>query len=227
MKEFLVNIVKISLSILIIIFIEEYFFKFTNYIGLHLSNTSFVTLIIYIIEFIFIYIIYGSEIRSAFSKYQNKLGNNILYTAISFIVIFIVMMITNYIVKLIAKNLGIAYDGLSFINVFEKSFDFDLFVLLLKNIIIIPFVKVCIFVLGIDNLFKGKASAFISGFTFALYNAFINGGQFGDVFIMVIPDFVLFVLLSCIYNKNNNIAYSIISLILYELLAGLLVIKLL
>ena len=82
--------------------------------------------------------------------------------------------------------------------------------------IIIPFVKVSIFVLGINNLFKGKIGIFFSGLLYALYEGFLIGGNFGHVFIDVIDEFVLFVLLSYIYRKNSNIAFSIVTFILYE-----------
>ena len=225
MKEFFINIVKLLLSIIIIFFIEKFFFEFTSFLGLKLTENTLVTLIIYIIEFTLIFIIYSNEIKSAFSKYQNKLGSNMLYTLISFIVVFITMMITNYIVKLIASNLNITYNGLNLINIFDKTFNFDLIVLFLKSIIIIPFVKVVIFVLGINNLVKGKASTIISGLTYALYEGFLIGGKFGNVFIDVIDEFVLFIILSYIYKKNNNIAFSIITFILYELLSSLLITK--
>ena len=68
MKEFFINLIKILLSVLIVLFIEEYFFKILGLVGIHLAETNVVRLIIYIIEFVLIYIIYGREISSAFSK---------------------------------------------------------------------------------------------------------------------------------------------------------------
>lgn len=225
MKNAFVNIIKLLLSILIVLFIEEYFFKFTALIGLNLTKTNIITFIIYIIEFVLICIIYGPEIRSAFAKYQNKLGSNFLYSVIAFIVLFITMMITSYIVKLIANNMNIPYEGLQFTNIFNKSFTFDLIITFIVSIIIIPFVKVTIFVLGINNLFTSKFGIFVSGLSYALYKAFLIGGKFGNVFIACLDDFVLFVILSYIYRKNSNIAFSIITFILYELLSVLLINK--
>ena len=225
MKEFIVNLIKLVLSVIVVLFIEEYFFKVMSLVGLHLTETPLVRLIIYILEFIIIYIIYGREISAAFSKYQNKLGSNFLYTVISYIVVFIAMMITNYLVRLVATNLNIRYSGLNYINIFNKTFNFDLIVLFITTMIIIPFVKVSIFVLGINNLFKGKIGIFFSGLLYALYEGFLIGGNFGHVFIDVIDEFVLFVLLSYIYRKNSNIAFSIVTFILYELFSALLITK--
>ena len=227
MKDFFINFIKIILSILIVLFIEEYFFKVLGLIGIELSNNTFVRLIIYLLEMVLIYIIYNGELKSAFSKYQNKFGSNLLYTIISYIVIFIAMMITNYIIKLIATNIKMDYTGLNFVNIFNESFDFNLFVKLIVDMVIIPFVKVTIFVLGINNLVQGKASALISGLSYALYEGFLIGGSVGYVFINVIDEFILFILLSYIYKKNGNIAFSILSFIFYELFSSLIMAKLL
>lgn len=223
MKEFLINLIKLILSVIIVLFVEEYFFKVIGLVGLQLTETPVVKLIIYIIEFIMIYIIYNRELSSAFSKYQSKFGSNVLYTIISYIVIFIAMMITNYLVKLVANSISIKYTGLNFINIFNQKFNFDLIVVFLTTMIIIPFVKVTIFVLGINNLFKGQVGIIFSGLLYALYEAYLIGGNFGNVFIDVIDEFVLFMLLSYVYRKNDNIAYSIITLILYELFSALLI----
>ena len=225
MKDFLVNTIKLVLSILVVLFIEEYFYKALNLVGLQVSETPTIKLIIYILEFIIIYVIYHSEIKSAFSKYQSKLGSNFLNTVVSYIVIFIVMMIVNYIVRLIASNLNIKYSGLNYTNIFSKTFNYELIVLFITSMIIIPFVKVSIFVLGINNLFNGKIGIFLSGLLYALYEGFLIGGNFGHVFIDVIDEFFLFVMLSYLYRKNSNIAYSIITLILYELFSALLITK--
>ena len=227
MKEFLINLVKLLLSIIIVLFTQEYFFKILGLVGIELSNSPVVKLIIYILEFIAIYIIYKAEITSAFSKYQNKLGSNLLYTIISYIVVFITMMITNYLVKLVANNLDIIYTEPNFINIFNEPFDLNLIITFIVDLIIIPFVKVSIFVLGINSLINGKAGSIICGLSYALYEGFMMGGNFGAVFIDCIDELVLFILLSYLYKKNGNIVYSVLTLIFYELFSGLIITKLL
>ena len=226
MKEFFINVIKILLSILIIVFCEEYFFKVMELIGLTISNTPFISLIIYLIEGIIIYIIYGKELRSAFSKYQDKFANNFLYSIISFIVLFVAMMIANYVLKLISNSVNITYHGLSYYNIFNESFSINTVISFIQNIIIIPFIKVSIFVLGINNLVKGKTGPLLSGIGYALYTAFLMSGDLSLIILNVIDEFILFMLLSYIYKKNDNITFSIITLVLYELLTGLLLVKL-
>ena len=223
MKDFLINLIKLLLSLVVILFIEEYFYKALGLVGLTVTETPTIKLIIYILEFIVIYFLYRKEIKSAFSKYQAKMGSNILNTVISYIVIFIAMMIVNYIVKLIAANLNINYSGLNYVNIFNQNFNYDLVVLFITTMLIIPFVKVTIFVLGVDNLFKGKIGVVLSGLLYAHYEGFLIGGNFGHVFIDVIDEFFLFVMLSYVYRKNSNIAYSILTYILYVLFSALLI----
>ena len=136
------------------------------------------------------------------------------------------MMLTNYIVKVLANAFSVNYLGLSFTNIFNKPFNIDLIVIFLKDIIIIPAIKVIVFVLGVNNLFEGKTGIFFSGLLYALYKAYIIKGTFIFLLINVIPYFILFILLSYVYKKNSNIAFSIITYIFYELFASLLIGKL-
>ena len=68
MKDFLVNLIKLILSILVITFTEEYFYKLLDLLKLSINSKSIVSLIVYILIFIIIFIIYKSEITSAFAK---------------------------------------------------------------------------------------------------------------------------------------------------------------
>ena len=127
MKNFFGNLIKLILSILILLFGEEYFYKFMNFLGINLNRISsnIVSLIIYIVIAGCIFIVYKDELQSAFIKYRNKLGSNLLYTVISFIVLFIAIMISNYIAKYVAGLLSVNYKGLSFINVFNQTLSFN------------------------------------------------------------------------------------------------------
>lgn len=226
MKDFLVNLLKLILSILVIMFTEEYFYKLLDFLKLSINNKSVVSLIIYILIFIIIFIIYKSEITSAFLKYKHKLTTNIFYSVISFIVLFIAMMIINYLVAALAKGFNITYEGLNFINIFDYKFSFELIVLIIKDIIIIPFIKVVIFVLGVNNMCSKKTGVFFSGLLYSLYAIYIIchfNASIGYILINMIPYYLLFNILSFIYKKNNNIAYSIVSYGLYELFTSILI----
>ena len=223
MKNFLGNLIKLILSILILLFGEEYFYKFMDFLGINLSKISsnIVSLIIYVVIAGCIFIVYKDELQSAFIKYKNKLGSNLLYTVISFLVLFIAIMISNYIAGLVS----VGYKSLSFINIFNRTFSLDLIITIIKSIIIIPFVKVTIFVLGVNNLVNSKSGIFLSGLVYSLYVFYPFKAALLYMVVNAIVSFVLFSILAYIYKKNNNIAFSILTYILYVLFAGLLTVK--
>ena len=220
MKDFLVNLIKLILSVLVIMFTEEYFYKLLDLLKLSINSKALVSLIVYILIFIIIYIIYKGEVNAAFAKYKHKLTTNIFYSVISFMVLFIAMMIIDYLVAALAKGFNITYEGLSFVNIFDYSFSFELIAIIIKDIIIVPFIKVVIFVLGVNNMCSKKTGMFFSGlfYTMCHFNASIS-----YVLINMIPYYLLFNMLSFIYKKNNNIAYSIVSYGLYELFTSVLI----
>lgn len=228
MKNGLGYLIKLIVSILLIMYTETYFWCLMNALDINLSNinSNIISLVIYIILFALIFLVYRAEIKNAFSKFDNKIGTNLLYTLVAFIIIFASMMLTNYIVKVLANAFSVNYLGLSFTNIFNKPFNIDLIVIFLKDIIIIPAIKVIVFVLGVNNLFEGKTGIFFSGLLYALYKAYIIKGTFIFLLINVIPYLILFILLSYVYKKNSNIAFSIITYIFYELFASLLIGKL-
>jgi hypothetical protein len=228
MKNGLGYLIKLIVSILLIMYTETYFWRLMNALDINLSNinSNIISLVIYIILFALIFLVYRAEIKSAFNKFDNKIGTNLLYTLVAFIIIFASMMLTNYIVKVLANAFSVNYLDLSFTNIFNKPFNIDLIVIFLKDIIIIPAIKVIVFVLGVNNLFEGKTGIFFSGLLYAIYKAYIIKGPFIFLLINVIPYFILFILLSYVYKKNSNIAFSIITYIFYELFASLLIGKL-
>lgn len=226
MKNFLVNLLKLILSILILMFTEKYFYKFLDLIHLKITSTNLLSLIIYILISVLIFIIFKSELIAAYNKYRHKLATNLFYSILSFIIIFIAMMIIDYLVLALSKGFNITYNGLHFIDIFTKKFNFDLVALIIKDIIIIPFIKVVIFVLGVNNMVGRKTGAFMSGLLYSLYMIYVIcnfNASIGYIFINAIPYYCLFAMISFIYKKNNNISYSIVVYILYELFANLLI----
>ncbi len=225
MRNGLGYLIKLVLSILLIMYTETYFWRLIDALNINLGNinANIISLIINLIIFALIYFVYRSEIKSAFNKFDNKIGTNIIYTLVSFIIIFFAIMLTNYIARVVAGAFNVNYIGYPFTNIFDKPFNLDLIIIFIKDIVIIPMIKVVVFVLGVNNLFEGKTGIFFSGLLYALYKAYLIKGEFIFLLINVIPYFILFILLSYIYKKNSNIAFSIITYILYELLSSVLI----
>lgn len=219
------NFIKFVLSLILLLFTEEYFFKIMKYLHIDLSgvNTLLVSTIIYIILFAMIFIIYKGEIKSAFNRYNNHFGENILYTIISFVVLFIVMMILNYLCKIVGKSFHITYHELGFINIFNKKLSVNLILQIIRDIILKPFIKVTVFVLGVNEFTGGKEGTIISGLLYGIYMGYLMGGSISFIIVNVIPIVIMMMILSFINNKHGNIAYSIITLMLYELFSAILI----
>ena len=87
MKDFFVNLFKLILSILIFLFTEQYVYKVLNSLGVSIHNKNFISLVIYVIMAVCIYIVYKDDINAAFHKYKYKLTTNLFYTVLSFIIV--------------------------------------------------------------------------------------------------------------------------------------------
>lgn len=221
MKDFAVNLIRLLLSFIILLFSEEYFYKFLSLFKINISKT-FTSIILYIIISFFIYLIYKPELKSEFKKFKRKLMSNMVYAFVAFLIIFVTMLVSNYILSVIAKSFYISYNSISFYNIFNKPFNLDLIIEILKKIILIPYLKVTIFDLGVNRLFSYSGSIFASGLAAALYNAYLIKGTIGYMIVNSSLTFILFMLLALIYRKNNNIVTSIVTYSIYMLLASVL-----
>lgn len=221
MKDFAVNLIRLLLSFIILLFSEEYFYKFLSLFKINISKT-FTSIILYIIISFFIYLIYKPELKSEFKKFKRKFMSNMVYAFVAFLIIFVTMLVSNYILSVIAKSFYISYNSISFYNIFNKPFNLDLIIEILKNIILIPYLKVTIFDLGVNRLFSYGGSIFASGLAAALYNAYLIKGTIGYMIVNSSLTFILFMLLALIYRKNNNIVTSIVTYSIYMLLASVL-----
>lgn len=221
MKDFAVNLIRLLLSFIILLFSEEYFYKFLSLFKINISKT-FTSIILYVLISFFIYLIYKPELKSEFKKFKRKFMSNIVYAFVAFLIIFVTMLVSNYILSIIAKSFYINYNGISFYNIFNKPFNLELILEFLKNIILIPYLKVTIFDLGVNRLFSYSGSIFASGLAAALYNAYLIKGSIGYMIVNSSLTFILFMLLALIYRKNNNIVTSIVTYSIYILLASVL-----
>lgn len=221
MKDFAVNLIRLLLSFIILLFSEEYFYKFLSLFKINISKT-FTSIILYVLISFFIYLIYKPELKNEFKKFKRKFMSNMVYAFIAFLIIFVTMLVSNYILSVIAKSFYINYNGISFYNIFNKPFNLDLILEFLKNIILIPYLKVTIFDLGVNRLFSYSGSIFASGLAAALYNAYLIKGSIGYMIVNSSLTFILFMLLALIYRKNNNIVTSIVTYSIYILLASVL-----
>jgi hypothetical protein len=224
-------LIKLIISIAVLVFASKYYYWFLNLIGIKTNGLSNLTLdllnvLLYFIIFLAIYIIYKEEIRSGFNRFRHKFASNILYCLMAFVITLILVIITNYLCKALANSFHLSYYGISYLNIFNKTLDLNLIIIFIKSAILLPIIYVAVFVLGVNNLCDGNIGIILSGLLFAAFIAYIDKYTgIGNIIINVMPRFILFCILAYIYRKNNNIAFSIVTYILFMLLAGLLVTK--
>lgn len=233
MKNTLTGIIKIILGILLITYGEKYFFSILPLIGINISALSFLvkdllSVFFYFLVFIIILYIYR-DVFSDFRRFKRNIFPNILMSIVFFAVITLIIAITNYLGENLADSFKVNYIGLTNYNIFNNSIDIYFVFDFIKNIIIVPIVKIIIYVLGISSLFYSKKRGVIfSGLGAALITGINMPGSLIYIFINIIPYFVLYLSLGYIYRKNNtNIWYSITTFILYSLFGSILLAKIL
>ena len=234
MGKWLGGILKILLCILLVMYAESYFFEGLSLIGINASNLSYfikelLILILYILISLLIWKIYHEDLQGDGKRYRRNVFPNILMSIVFFVVLTGILAVTGYLCDVTAKSFRINYSGLSHLNIFNDQLDIYLIFLIIKEIILIPFIKTTVFVLGINELFYSKKTGMLcSGLFAALAVGISMSGSLLYILFNVIPYFVLYFTLAYIYRKNNNnIWYSIITFCLYALLAQVLLSKIL
>lgn len=232
MKKNIIGILKIILSVLLITYGEKYFISSLSLIGVNTLNLTTIVkevlvLVYYVLIFILIYYIYHDDIASDFRRFKRNIFPNILMSIVFFMVITLLISITNYLSSNLADAIQVKYIPLLNKNIFNNTFDLYFIFNFIKSILIIPFIKCIIFVLGINKLFSSRNTGILfSGLIAAIVAGINMSGSFIFILINVIPYFVLYISLAYIYRKNNtNIYYSVTSIILYTMLSNILLTK--
>ncbi len=232
MKKNIIGILKIILSVLLITYGEKYFISSLSLIGINTLNLTTIVkevlvLVYYVLIFILIYYIYHDDIASDFRRFKRNIFPNILMSIVFFMVITLLISITNYLSSNLADAIQVKYIPLLNKNIFNNTFDLYFIFNFIKSILIIPFIKCIIFVLGINKLFSSRNTGILfSGLIAAIVAGINMSGSFIFILINVIPYFVLYISLAYIYRKNNtNIYYSVTSIILYTMLSNILLMK--
>ncbi len=234
MSRTLIKLFKLIISIIIITFAEKYFFDILSLIKVDIKSLTFIgkeiaVLILYILIFIGVYFLYKKEINNDFSRYKRNIFPNILMAIVFFVVLTLILAITDYVSKTLATSFHVNYIGIPNVDIFHKKLDVNLIFYILKYILIIPFTKVIVYVVGIKEIFSSKNKAlFFSGLLAAIIAGIQMSGSFINILFNVIPYFILYIFLTYIYVKNNtNIWYSLITFWLYTLFASMLLAKIL
>src|SRR5574344_487315 len=232
MKSFLAYLFKFILSAAILLFAEKYFMALLSMMGINVSNLSnfsqvLINFILYLLIAFMLFIIYREEIKSDLDRFKHKFSKNLVYSIMAFAILIVLVLIVDYLAKVIGKNLNVIYNPIVYYNPFNETLNLTNIINFMTIYILKPFIYVVTFVLGIGNLFNNKSAIILSGIA---YGAFIGYGMSGSITYLIINlvvSFVIFTFLGYLYDKNDNIMFSLMPYIFYLVFAGLLVTKVL
>lgn len=227
MGKIIINIGKILFASISLLYAEKYYFKFLNIIGINVSELTVLTkdillLIMYIVLAVIIYFFYKEKINYDLKRFKRRMFSNILLTIVFFIGVAFIVSASEHLSSVLASSFKVSYEDIKHINIFNINVNLNLVIFVIKNIILIPIIKTVIIVLGSNDLFSGKKTILLASGLIGSAFHFLNiDGSFLFIVFNTFPFFTLYVSLAYIYQKNNkNISFSIMTYILYNLLAG-------
>ena len=205
MKETVVGLIKIVACILMLMFAEVHFFGFLTHIGINTSEFSplireMMLLVLYALMFFVVYLMYQHHVKKDLGSYKRRLFPNVLMSIAYFAILTIFIWLVSYITSAVAESMDVTYRGLSFYNIFNQEFDLILVSFVVRRIVLLPFMLVIVYVLGIYDLVNSKKSAiFLTGLLAAGIAAIGMNGTFLVILLNAIPYFTIFFVLSYIY----------------------------
>lgn len=214
------GLIGIILSLIVLIFFEEYFYKIIGVLGINISSYSnIIQLIINIfVKFIMcflIYFIYKKDLKKKSGKFN--IIKNILIFIVSLIVLTLVMYLFNkYVVAFIGDvfNINIIYS--EFYNIFNKTINLELIIKIVNDYIIVPYLYCSVIILSADKLCsRNDTYILLSGLFALIVNALIIRGTVGYAIINSLSIFLIFCILAFLNRKENSIWFSIILYSLY------------
>jgi len=228
-KDKIIYFIEFIVGLLILVFFQEYALNVIGNFGINLNNFSaqIVSIVIFGIQVLLcaiLYFIYKGSIKQNGNGFKNHFLKNLLYAVLILAVMTVVMNIAIYFIKYVANMFGVSIVGELKFNILQKDISLDYIINLIKYAILIPFSSVVVYVLGIERLFrKNGTKILMSGFIWAIIEAFNYTPSLINMFFNVLPTFILGVFLSYIYSRNKNIWYPIVIYGLYLLFSPLLI----
>ncbi len=234
MGRFFINIAKILFGILSLVNIEKYIYKTLTLAKINVNDLNDLTielmlLLVYILITIILYFMFREDIKNDINRFKRRKFSNFLLTIVFFFGVTFIVYGAEHLSSILSASFHTNYKNINHLNIFNARFDLDLIIFIIKNIILIPIIKSIIIILGAKNIFTGKKSTLIGAGIIGSAIFILNlEGAFLFLLFNTLPVFALYFLLAYIYNKNNkNSIFSMITLILYTLLAGPLIDRLL
>lgn len=229
MKDKIICYLEFGVSLILLIFFQDYALKVINNFGIDLSEYSntIINLVMFGIQAllcVILYFIYKSSIKSSRSGFKNHLLKNLLYAVLILAVMTVVINIANYFIKYIASMFDVTINTPELFNVMQSEISLNYVINLVRYAVLIPFSYCVVYILGVDKIVRKNGTMIIlSGLIWAIVESFNYAPNLLNMFFNVLPTFILGVFLSYIYSRNKNIWYPIIVFALYLLFSPLLI----
>ena len=229
MKDKIIYFLEFLVSLVILMFFQDYFINVLNNFGINLNQfsdliISLIILGIQILLCIILYFIYKGNIKQNGHSFKNHLLKNLLYSLLILAVMTIVMSIANYFIKYIANMFKISIDNNINFNVLQKNLSISYVINLIRYAFLIPFSYATVYVLGVERLFrKSGVKIIMSGLIWSLINSLNYTPSLINMFFNSLSTFILGIFLAYIYSRNKNIWYPIVIYGLYLIFAPLLI----
>lgn len=228
MKDKIIYFLEFIVSLILLVFFQDYALNVVNNFGIDLSGYSsdvikIVLFLIQVLLCIILYYIYKGSIKSRGREFKTNLLKNLLYSLLILAIMIVVMNIFNYFITYIANMFKVTIVEKEYFNVLSKDLSLNYVLDLFKYACLMPFSYCLVYILGSERLFKGNGVKIImSGLIWAVIESFNYGPTILSCVFNALPTFILGVFLSYIYSRNKNICYPIVVYALYLVFSPLL-----
>lgn len=229
MKDKIICFLEFAISVLILLFFQDYTLNVIGNFGINLNNFSNDILILIMVGIQILlcgilYFVYKSSIKQNGNSFKNHFLKNLLYAILILAVMTVVMNISTYFIKYIANMFGVSIKESETFNILQEKLSLDYVVNLIKYAILIPFSYTIVYILGVERLFKKTGVKIVmSALIWAIIESINFYPNILSMFFNALPTFILGIFLAYIYSRNKNIWYPIIIYGLYLLFSPLLI----
>lgn len=214
MNENIKGLIKLILSILIYYVLNIFYFKLLGLVGLHFTGDAYTiaNFIKYLIMALIVGILYHGDINLSIHKYHKTILTSLIFTVGT----VVLLVFLNVVLHKLISSLGGMTTGYGFTNYFQNTLTLSSALEIIEQCIIIPFLVVVIFSLGVSKVIRNiNAYSIISAILYGLLLGLTLNTTFYVALMSVIVPSVIILLLTYIYKANSSIWMCIISYILY------------
>lgn len=207
------GIIQLVLSVALYFLIDNYLFWLLGKIGIHFTGDLYMiaSFVKYLVICILIYIIYRPQIHTA----KNKFVKSILVSAIFAVGSAVLLVFVNFLLHRLIGTFH-AIGGYGFINYFNQAVSLNTIFSVVINVILIPFIVIMIFPLGVGNIIKSPMGASIVAALLygVIYAIGLNTSIENAFWLTVVPALIM-MLITYIHKTAQNIWMVYISYVLY------------